>query len=291
MLPSELVKKVKRIEITTRKMVNDMMSGQYRSHFKGSGVQFSEHRVYAPGDDVRHIDWKVSARTKEPLIKKYEEERELSVFLVVDISASKRFGSSQKLKSEIAAEVGGMLAYAATHTGDRVGALMFGEGVEKIIPPRKGRQHVLRLIRDLLSEEAHSQGTNLGNALDAAGRMMKHSGIVFVISDFITQDYEVQLRRLSRKHDVVAIWLDDDRERDFPQAGWGLFWDPEKEEEVYVDTGSFAFRSWMKEREKTFEDQTLSCFTKGQVEVLRINTREDYGDAIVRFFQKRKKRR
>src|SRR5689334_23002093 len=153
-LDDELLRKVRMIEITTRKMVDDALTGQYRSHFKGQGVQFSEHRVYSSGDDVRHIDWKASARAREPLIKKFDEEREMNVFLVVDLSGSKTFGSQVKLKSEIAAEIGGMLAYAATHTGDRVGALIFAGQVEHIVPPKKGRQHVLRLIRDLLSHKS-----------------------------------------------------------------------------------------------------------------------------------------
>src|SRR6478735_574936 len=150
MLPEELLRRVRQIEITTRKMVDDVMSGSYRSTFKGHGVQFSEHRLYVPGDDIRHIDWKVSARARDPLIKKYEEERELTVLLLVDVSGSKGFGSTRKLKSEIAAEIAGMLAYAAVHTGDKVGVLLFSGEVEKIIPPKKGKQHILRVIRDVL---------------------------------------------------------------------------------------------------------------------------------------------
>src|SRR5579872_5223628 len=154
------------------------MSGAYRSHFKGHGVQFSEHRLYVPGDDIRHIDWKVSARTRDPLIKKFEEERELTVLLVVDVSGSGAFGSDAKLKSEVAAEIGGMLAYAAIHTGDKVGVLLFAGEVECIIPPKKGRQHILRIIRDILgfTPKSREKGTNLKGALEAAGRVMKHSG-------------------------------------------------------------------------------------------------------------------
>src|SRR3954467_6012417 len=165
MLPDELIRKVRRIEITTRKMVDDVMSGSYRSSFKGQGVQFSEHRVYLPGDDIRHIDWKVSARSREPLIKKYEEERELTVFLVVDVSGSENFGSFKKLKSEMAAEIAGMLAYAAIHTGDKVGVLLFAGQVEKIIPPKKGKQHILRVIRDILTFRSKTRGTDLKGAL------------------------------------------------------------------------------------------------------------------------------
>ena len=205
MLPDELIKKVRLIEITTRKMVDDVMSGSYRSSFKGQGVQFSEHRVYQPGDDVRHIDWKVSARSREPLLKKYEEERELTVFLVVDVSGSESFGSDRKLKSQIAAEIAGMLAYAAVHTGDKVGVLLFGGRVEKIIPPKKGKQHILRVIRDILTYQHRTRGTDLKGALDAAGRIMKHSGVVFVISDFMAENYDISLKRLARRHDVVAV--------------------------------------------------------------------------------------
>ena len=228
LLPEELLRKVRRIEITTRKMVDDVMSGQYRSQFKGQGMQFSEHRLYVAGDDIRHIDWKVSARTRDPMIKKYEEERELTVFLVVDVSGSKNFGSIEKLKSEAAAEIAGMLAYAAMHTGDKVGALLFGGEVEMIIPPKKGKQHILAhhpRYSDVIRQKR--KGTDLKGALEAAGRIMKHSGVVFVISDFIAQGYETALRRLARRHDVMAISVADPRERDVPAVGQLLLVDPE----------------------------------------------------------------
>lgn len=290
-LPEELLKKVRLIEISTRKTVTDAMSGQYRSHFKGHGVQFSEHRLYVPGDDVRHIDWKVSARARDPLIKKYEEERELNVFLVVDISGSEGFGTRGKLKSEVAAEVGGMLAFAATHTGDKVGALLFGGRVERIVPPKKGRQHVLRLIRDLLTCQPKSDGTDLAGALESAGRIMKHGGVVFILSDFIASNYEHQLNRLARKHDVVAISIGDEREFDVPPVGEILFHDPESGEERYVDTGSYTFKKWVDEYKAKREAAMQAAFKGGRVEHLRISTQEDYGDAVVRFFRVRSRRR
>jgi uncharacterized protein (DUF58 family) len=188
MLPEELLHKVRHIEITTRKMVDDLMSGGFKSSFKGHGVQFAEHRLYVPGDDVRHIDWKVSARSRDPLIKKYEEERELTIFLIVDVSASKNFGTTRKLKSELAAEIGGMLAYATARAGDKVGMLMFAGGIEKIVPPKRGRQHNLRIIRDILSYKPMTKGTDLKGALESAHRMMKHSGVVLIKSDFVAQD-------------------------------------------------------------------------------------------------------
>jgi uncharacterized protein (DUF58 family) len=291
MLPDELIKKVRLIEITTRKMVNDVMSGSYRSSFKGQGVQFSEHRVYLPGDDIRHIDWKVSARSREPLIKKYEEERELAVFLIVDVSGSKSFGSSRKLKSEMAAEIAGMLAYAAVHTGDKVGLLLFGGEVEKIIPPKKGKQHILRVIRDVLSFRPRTKGTDLKGALESANRIMKHSGVVFVISDFMAQDYDIALKRLARRHDVVAVSIGDERELEVPEVGQLVLTDPETGAETWVDTASYTFKKWLKEYRAELETDTQTAFKGGRVEMLRVLTREDYGDAVVRFFRARSRRK
>lgn len=291
MLPEEILRKVRLIEITTRKVVTDVLTGQYRSHFKGHGVQFSEHRLYVPGDDVRHINWKVSARTKDPLIKKYDEEREITVFIVVDFSGSETFGSSEKLKSQIAAEVAGMLAYAATHTGDRVGVLIFAGEVEKIIPPKKGRQHILRLIRDLLTHQARSKGTDLAGALESTGRIMKHSGVVFVISDFIAKGYDISLKRLARKHDVVAIQVADERESLIPDLGQILLFNPETGEENLVDTSSYQFKKWFKDYLEESEAEMRSAFKGGRVETFRIMTKEDYGEAVVRFFRARSRRK
>ena len=291
MLSEELLKKVRLIEITTRKMVDEVMSGQYRSHFKGHGVQFSEHRIYVAGDDVRHIDWKVSARTRDLLVKKFEEERELSVFLVVDVSGSKKFGTHQKFKSEIAAEISAMLAYAATHTGDRVGVLLFSDQVEKIIPPKKGRQHILRIIKDLLTFEPSMTGTGLSNALDATGRVMKHSGVVFIISDFLTEGYDVALKKLARKHDVVAVKITDEREEEIPSLGPVLFIDPETQEERFVDTSSYGFKKWFEEFKTALKTDTESALKGSQVETLKIVTKEDYGEAVVRFFRARSRRK
>jgi uncharacterized protein (DUF58 family) len=291
MLPEELIRRVRHIEITTRKMVDDLMSGSYRSNFKGAGVQFSEHRVYVAGDDIRHIDWKVSARSREPLIKRYEEERELTVFLIVDVSGSGEFGTSGKLKSEVAAEIGGMLAYAAAHAGDRVGVLLFSGKVEKIIPPKRGRQHIMRIIRDILSFKPTTKGTDLSGALQAAHRIMKHTGVVFVISDFFATDYEVALRRLSRRHDVIAISIGDEREASIPDVGQILLLDPETGEERLVDTGSYAFKKWMGDFQTAHETDTQSAMKGSKVEMLRVSTKDDYGAAIVRFFGARGKRR
>jgi uncharacterized protein (DUF58 family) len=291
MLPEELLKKVRRIEITTRKLVDDALSGNYRTHFKGHGVTFSEHRLYVPGDDVRHIDWKVSARSRDPLIKKYEEERELTVFLVVDVSASEAFGSGAKLKSEIQAEVAAMLAYAATHTGDKVGALLFAGQVEEVVRPAKGRGHVMKIAQKVLTYEAKTSGTNLAAALDAADRIMKHAGVVFILSDFIATGYEMSLRRLARRHDVVAVSTDDPRETDVPDLGHFFLRDPETGVEHFVDTGSYAFRKWMKEQVARRAATRDTLLRSGQVEQLRVSTSDDYGEAVVRFFAARSRKR
>jgi len=290
-LSEELLRRVRQIEITTRRTVNDVMSGQYKSHFKGHGVQFSEHRLYVPGDDVRHIDWKVSARSREPLIKKYEEERELTVLLVVDMSGSEAFGSSQRLKSDVSAEIGGMLAYAATQTGDRVGALLFAGEVEKVIPPGKGKKHVLRIVRELLGHEARTQGTNLAAALDSAYRVMKHGGVIFVFSDFLATGYESSLRRLTRRHDVVVVNVGDERERIVPNIGHLLIVDPETGRERFIDTGSYGFKKWFGEFAQARESVTQEIFKAGRIEQLRVLTKEDYGEAVVRFFRARSRRR
>jgi uncharacterized protein (DUF58 family) len=291
MLPDELLSKVRHIEITTRKLVDNLMSGSYKSNFKGAGVQFSEHRIYVAGDDVRHIDWKVSARSREPLIKKYEEERELTVFLIVDVSASKGFGTTKKMKSELAAEIAGMLAYAAAHAGDKVGMLMFAGKVEKIVPPKRGRQHIMRIIRDILSFQATTKGTDLKGALESAQRIMKHNGVVFVISDFMAEDYEIPLKQLARRHDVIAINISDERETDIPDVGQILLVDPETGDERLVDTSSYNFKKWLKDFKTVHETDTQTAFKGGKVTMLSVKTKEDYGTAVVRFFGARARRR
>jgi uncharacterized protein (DUF58 family) len=294
LLPEEILRKIHLIEITTRKTVSDTMTGGYKSQFKGHGMQFSEHRVYVDGDDVRHIDWKVSARTRDPMLKKYEEERELTVFLVIDISASKLFGSSRKLKAEVAAEISGMLAWAAIATGDKVGVLLFSGKVEKIIPPKKGKQHVLKIIREVLVGKPTSQGTDLKGALEAAERIMKHSGVLFVVSDFLAEGYDTVLRRLSRRHDVISVVIGDEREKEIPALGQVLFFDPETGQELVIDTGSYAFQEWFKGFRLAHEPggrPDSKAPAVGKVEFLRVMTKEDYANTVVRFFQKRSRRR
>ena len=287
MLPEEIRRKVQWIEITTRRLVDDVMSGSYKSHFKGHGVQFSEHRTYVAGDDVRHIDWKVSARSKDVLVKKYEEERELTVFLVVDISHSEGFGSREKLKSEVLAELSGMLASAAIRTGDKVGVLLFAGDIERIIPPKKGKQHILRIIREVLGFRAKTSGTHLKEALESAGRIMKHSGIIFVLSDFLAEDYELPLKRLARKHDVVAISVGDPREKSIPNIGQILVQDPETGVARMIDTGSYAFQEWLGKFTQESAARLTDRLKWARIELLEVKTDEDYPQALMKFFQAR----
>ncbi len=291
LLPAEILARVRQIEIITRKRVDDVMTGQYKSHFKGQGVTFSEHRQYLPGDDIRHLDWKVSARTRDPMIKKFEEERELTVLLVVDISGSQGFGSSEKLKNEVAAEVAGMVAYAAIHGGDKVGALLFAGEVELILPPRKGRAHLQRLIREILVHTPQSKGTDLDSALRSASRVLKHSSVVFVVSDFMAEGYDIALRRLARKHDVVALRVGDKREDIVPDLGWITLQDPETGEEVGVDSGSPAFRQWLESSRQEFDTDRRTALKAGGVDELSVLTDEDYVQAVVKFFRLRALRR
>ena len=293
MLPPDLLKRVRQIEFATRKLVTDVVSGTYKSQFKGHGMQFSEHRIYVPGDDVRHIDWKVSARSPETHLKKYEEERELAVFLVVDISGSTQFGTHRRLKGEVAAELGGMLAYAATHTGDKVGLLLFSEGIDLVVRPAKGRGHVQRIIRALLTFQLKNSKarTDLAGALNATARVMKQAGVVFVISDFQSEGYSKALQKLGRKHDVIALNITDSRETTVPALGLARLYDPETGNEAWVDTSSFRFKQWIKDYRAQVNREAAQAFKGPRVEELKINTREDYAESLVRFLRIRAQRK
>ncbi len=291
MLPEELLKKVRRIEVGTRKRMDDLMSGQYKSHFKGAGVQFSEHRQYVAGDDVRHIDWKVSARTREPLVKKFEEERELTVMLLVDGSGSELFGSAGSLKIEAVAESCALIAFAAIQAGDKVGLILFDGEVRTMLPPRKGKQQFLRILREILAFEPDKPGTALSTALESARRVMKHAGVVFIASDFQAGGYEFPLKLLSRRHDVVSLEVSDRRERTLPDVGTFLAVDPETGEERWIDTGSYAFKEWFKTEQEQGEAERARILGGARVERVPLRTEEDYLEALVKFFRIRKRRK
>ncbi len=291
MLSEELRKKVKQIEVTTKRVIDDVMSGGYRSHFKGQGMQFSEHRVYVAGDDVRHIDWKVSARTKEPLVKKFEEERELNVLFVVDFSGSGLFGSKLNTKAEASAEIAALIATAAEHSGDKTALILFSGEVEKRVPPKRGRSHLLRIVRDILGTRAHSKGSNLQGALESAARVMKHQGVVFIISDFLTENYDTALKKLARKNEVVCVRVRDKHEWDIPNVGAIAVVDPETGEEGIIDPGSFRFKTWFEKYKKEVDLRLKNACRGARVEILPIETREDHVQAVVRFFQARRRLR
>ena len=286
-----LLKKVKKIEIATRRMMDSVMSGGYKSHFKGHGVQFSEHRQYTPGDDIRHLDWKVSARSREPLIKQYEEERELNVFIIADLSASSDFGSKSQTKKDLVAELGAMIAYAASNSGDKVGVLFVTDHVEKTIPLKKGKNHVLRIIHDLLSFPTKPGGTALKKAFEETRRVMKNSGIVFILSDFKAEGYEIALKQLSRKHDVVAVRIDDPAERTIPKVGNLTIEDPETGKMIEINPSSYSFQKSMTDSQNSFDAKTKQIFNQARVETLVVDTHEDHAERLLQFLKRRKQKR
>ena len=286
-----ILKRVKRIELTSKKLMDDVMSGGYRSRFKGQGVQFSEHRQYTPGDDIRHLDWKVSARSREPLVKQYEEERELNVFLIADFSGSIEFGSTLNTKKDVLTELGAMLAYAASNTGDKVGVLFVTDRVRKTIELKKGRNHVLRIIRDFVTFPTEPGGTDLKSALGDARRILKHSGIVFILSDFKAEGYESALRQLARKHDVVALKIEDPGEVRLVKTGRLRLLDPETGNEVEINPDAYSFKRDFLQYQTEFETRTKQIFNLAGVDSLPIRTNEDHVETLLHYLKSRKKRR
>ncbi|HEY5439775.1 MAG TPA: DUF58 domain-containing protein, partial [Gemmatimonadaceae bacterium] len=242
-VPPEILRQVKLLELRTRGLVNSLFTGEYRSVFKGQGMEFSEVREYQPGDEVRSIDWNVTARMGKPFVKRYIEERELTVMLAVDLSGSERFGTRARFKSELASELAAVLAMSAIRNNDRVGAVLFTDRIEHFVPPRKGRRHALRLMRDLLVFEPEGKGTDLTGALEYTGRMLKHKAIIFVVSDFQAEDLEQPLKLLAQRHDVVAVTVDDPSEQELPDIGQVRFVDPETGTTIDVDTSDARVRA------------------------------------------------
>ncbi|MEW6057197.1 MAG: DUF58 domain-containing protein [Bdellovibrionota bacterium] len=286
----EILSKVRRIEISTRKIVETMLSGQYHTRFKGQGMQFSDFREYYPGDDIRHIDWKVTARTQAAHIKKFEEERDLTVYLLVDVSGSRDFGSKDKTKGEALAEVCALLAFAAVRNNDRVGLVLFSDRIEKHIPPKKGRGHAMRLVTEILFFQPKGRSTDIGLALDYYSEVMKHAGVVFLASDFYDKGYDRALRRVGRKHDFIALRMRDLREQEVPALGKFEMQDSESGEIFWVDTSSYAFQTRFKSEKTKFEHELATTFTQAEVDRLDLWTHEDYFSKVVSFFRKRKRR-
>jgi len=289
MIPKELLQKVRQIEIRTRRIVDSVMSGEYHSAFKGRGMEFSEVRSYMDGDDVRTIDWNVTARMGAPYIKKYKEERELTVMLVVDASSSGNFGSVDKFKGEMAVELCSLLAFSAIRNNDRVGLIIFTSEIEVFIPPRKGRNHVLRVIRELLYFQPKRKGTDIGNALKFLNRMQTRTCVAFLVSDFISANFEAPLRVASKRHDLVTISITDPREETIPKIGLIELEDAETGETVLFDTGNrksmAIYRRAMADRRTRLEELLRST----GVDEIRVSTETGYVKPIVTFFKKREK--
>ncbi len=287
---AETLKNIRRIELRTRRLVNDVFSGEYHSVFKGQGMEFDEVREYQPGDEIRSIDWNVTARTGEPHIKRFMEERELVVMFLLDVSASGRFGSVERTKLDTAAEICALLAFSAIQNNDKVGAVMFTDEVEAYIPPEKGKKHVLHVIRELLMFEPKGRRTNVSEALTFLMRVWKRRAIVFVLSDFIAPDFVTELAMASRKFDIVALHIRDPRELDVPAGGLVRVWDQETGQQVTLDTNRKSvarFRAAMAERDQ----QLASSLRRAGVDLVPIDTGSDYIKPLTRFFKAREKRR
>jgi uncharacterized protein (DUF58 family) len=290
MLPREVLQKVRRIEITTRRKVTDVLAGEYHSIFKGRGMEFSEVREYILGDDIRTIDWNVTSRTGALHVKKFVEERELTVLLMLDASGSADFGTASRFKREVAAEMGALLAFSAIKNNDRVGAIVFTDEVEMFIPPRKGRPHVLRVIRDLLYFEPKGKKTNLGLAAEYLNRVTRKSAVVFILSDFLTTGFEKPLRVAAKKHDLIAVHISDPREKEIPPVGLVELEDAETGERLLLDTGDRRALEAFSERAGRRAEQRKELLTGMGVDIIEVTTGVPYDKALQRFFEMRARR-
>jgi uncharacterized protein (DUF58 family) len=290
MLPKELIKKLRKIEITTRRVVNETLAGQYHSVFKGRGMTFEEVRLYQPGDDIRAIDWNVTARMNDPYIKIYAEERELTVMLLVDMSASQDFGSRQKTKGETAAEIAALLAFSTIENNDRVGLILFTDRIEKLVPPKKGRKHVMRLITEIMSFRPQGRRTDLGAGLQHLMRVSKRRCVAFLLSDFIDDRFEEPLRIAARRHDVIPIALRDPLEEAIPPAGIVLVEDPETGERMRVDFSSAKVRGHFANLVSARRQERGRLFRRLSMDFVELRADEEYTKPLVTFFRARAKR-
>lgn len=284
---TELLKKVRKIEIKTRGLTNHIFAGEYHSAFKGRGMAFSEVREYQYGDDIRNIDWNVTARFNHPFVKIFEEERELTVMLVIDVSGSRDFGSKERLKKTLLAELAAVIAFSASKNNDKIGAILFTDRVEKFIPPKKGRQHILRVIRELIEFEPQSKGTNVAEGLRYLTNAIKKRSIAFLMSDFISPDFADAIKIANRKHDLVALRVYDWREAELPPIGLVQVKDAETGDQVWIDSSDWRVRNtyakWWQERQSALND----LFSKSGVDNVMIRTDEDYVKPLIKLFKQR----
>ncbi|MEI8314740.1 MAG: DUF58 domain-containing protein [Verrucomicrobiota bacterium] len=290
MIPKEILRKVRQIEIRTNREVTDVLGGQYHSVFKGRGMEFEEVREYMPGDEVRAIDWNVTARFGHPYIKKFKEERELTVMLVVDVSASGQFGSGRQSKNELAAELGAVLAFSAIRNNDTVGVILFTDRIEKYIAPKKGRRHVLRVVREILAFQPAGTGTDLTQALDYLNRVQSRRAVTFVLSDFQDTGFAKKLRLAGKRHDVIALSLRDPREEELPAVGLVELRDAETGARAVVDTFDRRVRATFAVKAKARLEALREMFRSASVDHVEIRTDTDYMRPLVKFFRMRERR-
>ena len=299
-VPREILRQVRLIELRTRRLVNSTFGGEYQSVFRGQGMEFAEVREYQPGDDVRTIDWNVTARSAEPHVKKHVEERELTLFLLLDLSGSEQFGTRGRFKAELAAEIAAVLALSAVRNNDRVGLLIFTDHVEHVVPPKKGKRHVLRIIRDVLAFRPAGHGTDLTAALDYAARLLRHRGIIFVLSDFVPSGpqaatgaaaWEKTLRLVSRRHDIVAINIADPAELALPDLGVVLLRDPESGEAYAVDSGAPGVRAAFDREVARERADVQRLFRRLGIDEVRVRTGEPFVGPLLAFFRRRERKR
>lgn len=289
-LPKEILKQVKGLEISTRKVVTSSLAGEYKTHFKGQGMTFSEFREYVPGDDIRHISWPLTARAGRPFIKKFEEERELTMMLVMDISGSLNFGSGEKTKAWVATQVAALLAFAAKQNRDPVGLLMFTDQVEHMVLPGKNPGHVQRILRDILYLNPKSRGTDLNTALYRLNAFLRKRSVVVIVSDFLDQKFESNLRQLGKKHDVVGVLIDDPFDTGWPELGLLETQDLETGEQMLIDLQQAQMGSSWSRQQKESQAKRVRILKQAQVEPLILNTQEPVARSLKKFFAARKSR-
>ncbi len=290
MIPKEVLRKIKRIEIRTNSLVNDVFCGQYQSVFKGRGMEFSEVREYLPGDDVRTIDWNVTARYGKPFVKKFVEERELTVMFLVDVSSSQDFGTKMRMKGELAAEICAVLAFSAIKNNDRVGLLIFADEVELFVPPRKGSKHVLRVIRELLYYKPRGRGTNISACLEYLRKAIHKRCVAFLVSDFIGEGYEKDLKIASKRHDIIGIWISDPRELTMPDAGLIEFEDTETRSTFLLDTSSKEVRRSFALGQMAARSKVERIFKSAMLDRIDVATDTSYVEPLIKFFRMRARR-
>ncbi len=290
MIPREIIRQIRRLQLRARRAVEDLLGGEYHSVFKGVGIAFEEVREYQPGDDVRAIDWNVTARMGHPFIKRFVEERELTVMLLVDCSGSQQFGTVQQQKREVAAELAAFLAFSAIANNDRVGLIAFTDRVEQFVPPRKGTRHVLRLIRDVLFFKPEHTGTSVREALDFLNRVSHRRAIVFLLSDFLDQGFERSLRHAGRRHDLIAVRITDPREEELPAVGFLELEDTETGQRLLLDTGKRKVRDAYAQAARSRREEVSKLLRSAQVDLIEVATIGGHLDALVRFFRLRERR-